>query len=82
VPPYVVVGSDMSVPRSINSEGLKRRGYSTEQITAIKRAYKTLYLSGLSLKEAREKLIAQAVNSPDVMLLVDFIDQSERSILR
>jgi len=82
VPPYVVVGSEMSVPRGINSEGLKRRGYSSEQISAIKRAYKTLYLSGLQLKEAREKLAEQAASSPEVGLLVEFIDRSERSILR
>lgn len=82
VPPYVVIGSEMSVPRGINSEGLKRRGYSSEQISAIKRAYKTLYLSGLQLKEAREKLAEQAASSPEVGLLVDFIDRSERSILR
>lgn len=82
VPPYVIVGSDMSVPRGINSEGLKRRGFSAEQIGAIKRAYKTLYLSGLPLREAREKLAEQAASAPEVALLVEFIDRSERSILR
>jgi UDP-N-acetylglucosamine acyltransferase len=82
VPPYVVVGSEMSVPRGINSEGLKRRGFSVEQISAIKRAYKILYLSGLPLKEARDKLAEQAANAPEVALLVEFIDRSERSILR
>jgi UDP-N-acetylglucosamine acyltransferase len=82
VPPFVVVGSEMSVPRGINSEGLKRRGFTSTQISAIKRAYKTLYLSGLTLKEAREKLIEQAQSAPEVKLLVDFIDRSERSILR
>ncbi|MGE4071395.1 MAG: acyl-ACP--UDP-N-acetylglucosamine O-acyltransferase [Lysobacterales bacterium] len=82
VPPFIVVGSEMSVPRGINSEGLKRRGYTPEQITAVKRAYKTLYLSGLSLKEAREKLAEQSLTAPEVKLLVEFIDASERSILR
>lgn len=82
VPPFIVVGSDMSVPRGINAEGLKRRGYSGEQISAIKRAYKTLYLSGLGLKEAREKLREQSLSAPEVKLLVEFIDSSERSILR
>ncbi len=82
VPPFIVVGSEMSVPRGINSEGLKRRGYSAEQISAVKRAYKTLYLSGLSLKEAREKLAEQSLSAPEVKLLVEFIDASERSILR
>ncbi|GMU42043.1 MAG: acyl-ACP--UDP-N-acetylglucosamine O-acyltransferase [Xanthomonadales bacterium] len=82
VPPYVVVGSEMSVPRGINAEGLKRRGFTPAQIAAIKRAYKTLYLSGLPLKEAREQLATQASEAPEVAVLVEFIDRSERSILR
>ena len=82
VPPYVIVGSEMSAPRGINAEGLKRRGFTAAQIASIKRAYKTLYLSGLPLKEAREQLAAQAAEAPEVGVLVEFIDRSERSILR
>ncbi len=78
--PYVVVGGEMSVPRGINTEGLKRRGFTAEQIQAIKRAYRTLFIAGLPLAEARAKLIEQAV--PEVQRMVDFIDQSERSLLR
>ncbi len=82
VPPYVIVGSEMSAPRGINAEGLKRRGFTAAQIASIKRAYKTLYLSGLPLREAREQLAAQAAEAPEVGVLVEFIDRSERSILR
>jgi UDP-N-acetylglucosamine acyltransferase len=82
VPPYVVVGGEMSVPRGINSEGLKRRGFDATRIAAVKRAYRTLYLSGLPLSEARAKLAEQARSDADVRLLVEFIDQSERSLLR
>jgi UDP-N-acetylglucosamine acyltransferase len=82
VPPYVVVGGQMSVPRGINSEGLKRRGFDATRIAAVKRAYRTLYLSGLPLTEARAKLAEQARSDADVRLLVEFIDQSERSLLR
>lgn len=82
VPPYVVVGSEMSVPRGINTEGLKRRGFSTEQIAAIRRAYRTLYMSGLPLAEARERLAEQAQNAEEVRRFVEFIDRSERSLLR
>ena len=78
--PYVVVGGGMSVPRGINSEGLKRRGFTSEQIQAIKRAYRTLFIAGLPLAEARAKLIEQGV--PEVQRMVDFIDNSERSLLR
>lgn len=82
VPPFVVAGSEMSAPRGINTEGLKRRGFTPERIAAIKRAYRTLYVSGLSLNEAREKLLAQAESEPAVAEFVAFIDRSERSLLR
>jgi UDP-N-acetylglucosamine acyltransferase len=82
VPPYVVVGGDMSVPRGINSEGLKRRGFNSEQIQAVKRAYRTLFLSGLPLADARAKLAEQAVGVEEIQRMVDFIDKSERSLLR
>lgn len=82
VPPYVVVGGDMSVPRGINSEGLKRRGFSSEQIKGIKRAYRTLFLSGLPLADARARLAEQAVGNAEIQRMLDFIDKSERSLLR
>ena len=82
VPPYVVVGGEMSVPRGINSEGLKRRGFDAARIAAVKRAYRTLYMAGLPLEEAREKLAEQARADADVRMLVEFIDRSERSLLR
>lgn len=82
VPPYVIVAGEMSSPKGINSEGLKRRGFGNEQIAAIRRAYRTLYLSGMPLAEAREKLAEQAQSAAEVRRMVEFIDRSERSILR
>jgi UDP-N-acetylglucosamine acyltransferase len=82
VPPYVTVAGNYAQPRGINSEGLRRRGYSRERIGAIKRAYRTLYLSGLSLADARAELAAAAGAAPDVALLLDFIENSRRSLLR
>src|SRR5438045_3317436 len=49
VPPYVTVAGNFAEPKGINSEGLKRRGFSPERIMTIKRGYKTLYKSGLAL---------------------------------
>ncbi|RUO44348.1 acyl-[acyl-carrier-protein]--UDP-N-acetylglucosamine O-acyltransferase [Aliidiomarina taiwanensis] len=80
VPPYIMAQGHNAVPRTINSEGLKRRGFSAEQIKNIKRAFKTMYRSGLTLNEAVEKLTA--MNSSDVQLLVDFIAVSNRGIIR
>jgi UDP-N-acetylglucosamine acyltransferase len=69
-------------PRGLNTTGLKRRGFEPERITAIKRAYRTLYTSGLSLAEAREQLAVQAKESEDVRAMLDFLDRSERGLAR
>ena len=83
VPPYTMVAGDaQGRPRGINSEGLKRRGFDSERIGAIKRAYRTLYVAGLPLAEARLQLAEQARDSDDVRALLDFIDGSERPLLR
>ena len=83
VPPFTMVGGNsLGRPRGINSEGLKRRGFDADRIAAIKRAYRTLYVAGLPLAEAREQLGAQAASSDDVRQFLDFIDSGERPLLR
>ncbi|NIJ68312.1 acyl-ACP--UDP-N-acetylglucosamine O-acyltransferase [Xanthomonas sp. 60] len=83
VPPFTMVGSDsLGRPRGINSEGLKRRGFDAERIAAIKRAYRTLYVAGLPLAEAKVQLAEQARSSEDVRDLLQFIEQAERPLLR
>ena len=83
VPPFTMVGSDsLGRPRGINSEGLKRRGFDAERIASIKRAYRTLYVAGLPLAEAKVQLAEQAKASSDVKDLLDFIEQAERPLLR
>lgn len=83
VPPFVMMANDQNGrPRGINSEGLKRRGFEAPRIAAIKRAYRTLYMAGLSLPEAREQLSTQAQDSDDVRAMLDFIDRSERALAR
>jgi UDP-N-acetylglucosamine acyltransferase len=82
VPPFVTVAGPFAEPKGINSEGLKRRGFDGERILSIKRAFKTLYKSGLPLAEARAQLAEAAQSAPDVRLLLDFIDRSERSLIR
>ncbi|HET8942513.1 MAG TPA: acyl-ACP--UDP-N-acetylglucosamine O-acyltransferase [Rudaea sp.] len=82
VPPFVIVADDYGRPRGINAEGLKRRGYAPERIAAIKRAYKTLYLSGLPLDAARAQLAASASNVPDVQHMVEFIERGKRGLVR
>ncbi len=82
VPPFVTVAGEYAEPHGVNSEGLRRRGFDSERITSIKRAYRTLYKSGLPLAEAREQLAEAARQAPDVQQLIDFIDKSQRSLIR
>ncbi len=82
VPPYVTIDGHPAVPRGINSEGLKRRQFSSEQISAIRRAYRVLYLSNLKLDEATRALEVLAQDQPVVGLLTAFLSASARSIVR
>ncbi|MFB9068736.1 acyl-ACP--UDP-N-acetylglucosamine O-acyltransferase [Pseudofulvimonas gallinarii] len=82
VPPYVLVGGNYAVPRGINSEGLKRRGFDGDRVRAIKRAYRALYASGKSLADAKAELARLAEDAPDIAAMLAFIEGSERSLLR
>ena len=82
VPPYVTARGNAAEPHGINSEGLRRHGFSAEVINDIRRAYKTLYKSGLTLDEAKRALHEQAAACRELAILVDFLDASKRSIVR
>lgn len=82
VPPYLMAAGNTASPYGINVEGLKRRGFNADSITALKRAYRTLYKSGLMLDEAKAKLVEAAREQPDVQLFVDFLEVSKRGIIR
>jgi UDP-N-acetylglucosamine acyltransferase len=82
IPPFITVAGSPAAPHGINSEGLKRRGYSVAAVSAIKRAYKTLYRSGLSLSEAQHAIAADAARQPELQLLADFLSVSGRGIIR
>ena len=82
VPPYVTVSGNPAAPYGINSEGLRRRGFSGETVLAIKRAYKTLYKSALPLDQAKFAIHEQAAICPELNLLADFIGSSQRGIVR
>ena len=82
VPPYVMVSGDPAAPHAVNAEGLKRRGFTEDQIRAIRDAYRTLYRSDLRLAEALERLEPLAAQRPELRVFVDFIRASSRSIVR
>lgn len=80
VPPYMVVDGNPGKVRAINSVGLKRRGFSDEAISAIKRAHRVLYREKRNYREAVEILREEENRLPEVDLLIDFVAASERGI--
>lgn len=82
VPPYLMIAGQPAVPHGINSEGLKRRGYSAAALTGLKRAYKLLYREGLNITEAKIELSILAEDVAEVQVMVDFLAHSERGIIR
>ncbi len=82
VPPYVMVAGNPAEPHAVKAVGLKRRGFTEEQIRNIREAYRILYRSDLRLTEALEKLAPLAATQPEVQAFVDFLGSSTRSIVR
>ena len=82
VPPYTIVQGYPAVPKGTNNEGLRRRGYTPEQILAVRRAYKTLYREGLSLDDARARLERDAASEPVIAPLAAFLAVPGRGIVR
>ncbi len=82
LPPYVMAAGDTAKPYGINVEGLRRRGFSAEAMAAIKRAYKTLYKSGLTLDQAKARLSEQAKTCAEIGVLTEFLQGCTRGIVR
>lgn len=82
VPPFVIADGYRAEPRGINSIGLRRHHFSSDDIQAIKQAYKLLYTSDLRLEEAIERIRALAQEHPRLQTLVDFLGNGKRSIIR
>jgi UDP-N-acetylglucosamine acyltransferase len=82
VPPFVTAAGYPAKPRGCNSEGLRRRGFSPEDIAAVRRAYKMLYRQALPLEEARAAIAAEARSVPALNVLVAFLETPGRGIIR
>jgi UDP-N-acetylglucosamine acyltransferase len=82
LPPYIMAHGNPAKPRTINIEGLKRRGFTQADITAIKKAFRLLYKSDLMLEEALVEMQKLADEQQSVQIMVDFIKASTRSIAR
>jgi UDP-N-acetylglucosamine acyltransferase len=82
VPPYIMAVGQPAAPHSVNSEGLKRRDFSAEQISHIREAYRVLYRRDLPLQDAVRELALLAATQPEIQPFVDFINASTRSLIR
>jgi UDP-N-acetylglucosamine acyltransferase len=82
VPPYVMAVGQPADAHSINAEGLKRRGFTPEQIRNIRAAFRVLYRSGLKLAEATAELERLAKDQPELLPLVEFLPTATRGIVR
>ena len=87
VPPFMMVDGNPLAVRGLNLEGLRRRGFSAERLAVIKQAYRVLYRSGLTLQAAIEALqnlqsSCEPEAQADVQLMLDFLAQSTRGIVR
>ncbi len=79
---YTLVSGQPAVARGINSEGLKRRGFSPEQLRNIKNAYRITFRSGKKKAEAIEEITELVKTQPELDLFLDSLRSSERGILR
>lgn len=82
VPPFVKVSGNHAKPFGLNTVGMKRRGFAEETMLALKRAYKTIYRKGLTLKQALLELEEMLATCPEISVFIDFIRASERGIVR
>ena len=81
IPAYVTAFGSPAEPRTINREGLKRRGFTADQIALINQAYKLLYRRGLQLEEAI-KSISEISDDPAIKMFLTSLAHSTRGIIR
>lgn len=82
VPAYTMIAGQPPTPRGVNSEGLKRRGFTADQIRNIKSAYKIVYRQGLKLSEAIDELTGRIEEQPELKVFVDSLRSSDRGLIR
>jgi UDP-N-acetylglucosamine acyltransferase len=82
VPPFVKVAGFNAEPAGLNTVGMQRRGFGEETILHLKRAYKSIYRKGLTVKDALQELRDMVVECPEIQMFIDFIEGSERGIVR
>ncbi|MDG1829281.1 MAG: acyl-ACP--UDP-N-acetylglucosamine O-acyltransferase [Luminiphilus sp.] len=82
VPAFVTVAGSPAEAKTINSEGLRRRGFSSHTLAELRRAYKIIYRQGLTLDNAVQRLEGMVKDTPEIEMLIDSLSNSERGIVR
>lgn len=82
IPPYVIAGREPVCYSGVNLVGLRRRGYSNEKINEIQEIYRTIYQAGFNFTDAVNKIEKDFEETPEMRLIVDFVKNSPRGIVR
>lgn len=82
IPPFMLVKGTPGIPIALNVVGLRRRGFSPETMSGLKKAYKIMYRQGIPLKELEAQLAALACETPEIQLIIDLMKNSKRGIVR
>lgn len=82
VPPFLMVYGNPAVPHGLNLRGLKRRGLSAEGLDALKKSYKVVFRSGLTVEEALKQIEPAAAQFAEIATFSDFIRNAGRGIIR
>lgn len=82
IPPYMLVKGVPGVPIALNLVALRRRGFSVEVISGLKKAYRLMYRQGLALKELEAALLELSAQTPEVQMIIDLMKNSKRGIVR
>lgn len=82
VPPYFMASGYRAEPAGLNSEGMRRNGFTPEQIAKVKEVYKLIYRSGMGLEEAKEEIAKLSADAPELAVFNTFFETSTRGIIR
>ncbi len=82
IPPYLLVSGNPARPRGLNSEGLRRHGMGKETTALLRQAYRIIYRQGLSLEEAKKRLVTLAEDCDALAAMVRFLETTQRGIVR
>jgi len=81
VPPFIIAANHPLEYKGINIVGLKRRGFSTEDMSSIKKAYRDFFRSGANRRTAIEKIESEFPKTKVIQKILDFIKYSNRGII-